>query len=136
MWMCVALVTVFPVLGGVPPGPKLDRSFPVTGIPPINQLQKKSSLEELMREAEADRYAIRRVEFCCGLRTDVYLLTRKSLLVEGEMFKREVLTRGLKSLGGLKSIGPVRLRDVEVRLDREHQEVDFVIHLKERRRRH
>ncbi len=136
MWVCIALVTLLSSLCQVHRAlyqiPLLLPNEP----PTVNHHQKKSNLEELMTEAEAGEYTIRLVEFCCYLRTHVFVLTRKSLLVEGELFKREVLVRGLKNLSSLKSIRPVTLRDVEIRLNKEHKEIDFVINLKERRRRH
>ena len=135
MWAYITLVILFSfpcqvAAASAKPGGASPAKEPT----PANHRQKQANLEELMTEAEAGEYAIRRVEFCCYLRTHVFMLTRKSLLVEGELFKREVLVRGLKNLSGLKSIRPATLRDVEIRLDKEHKEVDFVIHLKERRR--
>jgi outer membrane protein assembly factor BamA len=134
MWVCIALVTLLSILCHVAPVTKSDRASPAREPLIVNHRQKKSNLEELMKEAEAGEYTIRRVEFCCYLRTHVYMLTRKSLLVEGELFKRGVLVRGLKNLSSLKSVRPVTLRDVEVRLDKEHKEMDCVINLQERRR--
>ena len=118
-------------------GRVLVRPAPATDEPnlPLSASQKQPDLEKLIEEAEKEEYTIRRVEYCCYLRTPLSVLNEKSLLVEGDLFTRRQLERGLKSLGGLKTVRPIRLQDVEVHLLREYKEIDIVINIKEKRHR-
>lgn len=91
---------------------------------------------QLFDEAEADEYTVRRIEFSgnATIRHDV--LARRVLFEEGDIFSRKSLERSVKNLSKLKVIERVRLSDVEVRLDRENEHIDFLFCVKERRRAH
>ncbi len=88
----------------------------------------------LMREAEKNRYTLRRVEFSGNQHTSDPKLRRRLTLNEGNFFTRASLVKSLKRLSALMMIKPVRLSDVKIRLDHGEKLVDAVICLEERRR--
>lgn len=88
----------------------------------------------LIREAEKDRYTLRRVEFYGNQHTSDPKLRRRLTLNEGNFFTRASLIRSLKRLSSLMVIKPVRLSDVKIRLDHGEKLVDAVICIEERRR--
>lgn len=88
----------------------------------------------LIREAEKNRYTLRRVEFSGNQHTSDPKLRRRLTLNEGNFFTRASLIRSLKRLSALMMIRPVRLSDVKIQLDHGEKLVDAVICLKERRR--
>ncbi len=88
----------------------------------------------LMREAEKNRYTLRRVESSGNQHTSDPKLRRRLTLNEGNFFTRASLVKSLKRLSALMMIKPVRLSDVKIRLDHGEKLVDAVICLEERRR--
>jgi outer membrane protein assembly factor BamA len=90
---------------------------------------------QLISEAEASEYWIRRVEFLGNATIRSKVLARRVFLVEGDIFTRKVLERSVRSLSKLKIIKPVQLSDVEVKLVREHKVIDFLICVQEKRSR-
>ena len=87
--------------------------------------------DALMREAEAGRYSVRRVEFVGNRRTRDDVLRRRLAFDEGDLFTKELLLQSLRQLSGLKAVRPVGLEDVDVRLDRAGRSVDLSIRLRE-----
>ena len=107
--------------------------------------QPSSVRESLMRQAEQNQFTLRRVEFI-GLtytRDDVVRprMTRfkdggRTLSFnEGDLFSRYKLVQSLRSVSRLRSeIYPVRLSDVEVRLNQSEKTIDMAICFKPKRR--
>ena len=96
-----------------------------------NQTQKSSDQSRLAREAEKNRFTIRRVEFCCNLEVRDEVLRKRITLIEGEIFKKALLERSISRLNTLKLIKPVTLKNVVVRLDRENKHIDFTFFLEQ-----
>jgi outer membrane protein assembly factor BamA len=89
----------------------------------------------IIREAEANQYSIRRLEFL-GNETisDWVLRKRMWALQEGEKFRRSNLVRSLKNISRLKTLHPVRFSDVMLRLQESDKLVDMVICFKEKKK--
>ena len=90
--------------------------------------------DAIIREAESDQYTTRRVEFVGNRHTrDTVLRSRINIgLQEGELFTRRNLMRSLNNVNRLKQIYPVKIRHVELRLNRSNQTVDVTICFRER----
>jgi hypothetical protein len=98
------------------------------------RLQVKPSQASLIREAEREGYAVRRTEFLGNARTADMVLRRRLMFNEGDLFTAEKLEQSIRRLSRLKVIKPVRLRDVEIRLDREYKVIDMAFRVREKRR--
>lgn len=89
----------------------------------------------MIREAEANDYTIRRLEFVGNERIrDGVLRKRMGLLQEGEKFRRSNLVRSLANVSRLKTIHPVRFSDVVLRLEESEKAVDIVICFSEKKK--
>lgn len=89
----------------------------------------------IIREAEANDYTIRRLEFVGNERiSDGVLRKRMSFLQEGEKFRRSSLVRSLANVSRLKTIHPVRFSDVLLRLEESDKLVDMVICFREKKK--
>jgi methylphosphotriester-DNA--protein-cysteine methyltransferase len=97
------------------------------------RLQPATQQRSLMRAAQKHRYTVRRVEFYGNVNTRDNILRRRILLNEGDIFTKERLIRSIERLNTVKIIKPVRLSDVEIRLDKEDKLVDMLICFAERR---
>ena len=98
-----------------------------------------------MRQAEQNQFTLRRIEFV-GLtytRDDVVRPRMTSFkdggrmvsFNEGDLFSRNKLVLSLKNVSRLRSeIYPVRLCDVEVRLNESEKTIDLAICFKPKRR--
>jgi outer membrane protein assembly factor BamA len=96
--------------------------------------QVKPSQASLIREAEREGYVVRRTEFLGNARTADMVLRRRLMLNEGDLFTVEKLEQSIQRLSKLKVIKPVRLRDVDIRLDREYKVIDMAFRVREKRR--
>lgn len=96
--------------------------------------QNSREQSQLITEAEANEYTVRRVEFLGNATTRHNVLNRRVVVQEGEIFNRESLERGVKNLSKLKVIKPVHLNDVEVKLNREYKHIDLLFCVREQRR--
>lgn len=90
--------------------------------------------ESLLREAIANQYTVRRVEFTGNESTRDNVLRRRIFLQEGEVFTRRNLQRSIADLNKLKIMYPLTMRDVFVRLDRSDKLIDLTLRFRERRR--
>jgi outer membrane protein assembly factor BamA len=89
----------------------------------------------IIREAEANHYSIRRLEFLGNESiSDWVLRKRMGALQEGEQFRRSNLIRSLKNVSRLKNLHPVRFSDVMLRLEESDKLVDMVICFKEKKK--
>jgi len=86
----------------------------------------------LLREAIANRYTVRRVEFVGNETTRDYVVRRRVALREGDIFTRRNLNRSLVGLNRIKIMYPVTLNDVIVRLDKTYNHIDVTFCLRER----
>lgn len=126
------------------PGQELKSVQPTTGEVTQEDSESASSgcsqpaaeQDTLIREAEANQYTVRRVEFLGNNYTqDRVLRQRMWLINEGEIFTGEKLVRSLESVSRLgKIIHPVKLKDVIINLNKPDKMVDMLICFKERRR--
>jgi hypothetical protein len=86
----------------------------------------------LMNEAD-NRYSIRRVEFVGNRYTRDDVLRRRVVdLKEGEIFRTEILRQSLANVSKLSIIRPIRMSDVEVRLNRAELTIDLTLYFRER----
>jgi len=89
----------------------------------------------LMAEAE-NRYSIRFVYFYGNKYTrDSLLRNAMPGLLEGEVFTTAVLRKSLADVSRLSVIKPIRIRDVEVNLNRSASTIDLSLFFRERPRR-
>jgi outer membrane protein assembly factor BamA len=89
----------------------------------------------IIREAEANHYSIRRLEFLGNESiSDWVLRKRMGALQEGEKFRKSNLIRSLENVSRLKTLPPVRLSDVMLRLEESDNLVDMVICFKEKKK--
>ena len=89
----------------------------------------------LINQAIEQQYLVRRVEFVGNEYTRDNVLRRKITLEECDVFTRENLIKSLESVSTLKKIiYPVKLSDVEIRLDRSEKIIDMTICFKETKR--
>ena len=97
--------------------------------------QSAAEQDPLIREAIANQYRVRRVEFSGNQYTRDNVLRRRIMLEEGDVFSGENLVKSLESVSHLKKIVyPVKLSDVIVRLDRPEKIIDMTICFRERPR--
>ena len=90
-----------------------------------------------MDEAQRNEFTVRRVEFVGNTYTRDHVLRDRMtpIINEGDVFTRAKLVRSLRRMSALKrTIYPLRLTDVEIRLDRAEGLVDMTICFRERRR--
>jgi outer membrane protein assembly factor BamA len=102
---------------------------------PYKCSQPAAEQDALIRKAEAEEYAVRRVEFLGLERTPDRIVRRRVPLVEGDLFTRKNLTTGLENVNKLKMVYPVGLAEVELSLKDEIKVVDILICFKEKKRR-
>jgi surface antigen-like variable number repeat protein len=96
--------------------------------------QPVAEQSSLIQRAQKNKYLIRRVEFIGNENTSDWVLRRKVLLQEGNVFTRAVLIKSLARLRILKVVYPVKLRDIVAQLNDEEKTIDVSICFKERRR--
>lgn len=103
------------------------------GSTPFRCSQPAAEQAARIREAEANDYTIRRLEFLGNERiSDWVLRKRMRALQEGEKFKRSNIVKSLANVSRLKTIHPVRFRDVVLRLEEPDKLVDMVICFREK----
>lgn len=85
-----------------------------------------------IREGEDKKYTLRRMEFYGNQNFPDADIRRKILMNEGDFFSRKKLFASISSLNTIAVFRPVRLSDVDIRLDHKEKLVDLVICLKER----
>ena len=98
--------------------------------------QPAAARNKLMDEAQRNQFTVRRVEFVGITHTPDTLVRGRigSIMNEGDLFTRQNLLRSLRRMSRLKAIYPVRLTNVEIRLDKSDRHVDMVICFTERPR--
>lgn len=87
----------------------------------------------LVEEAEQKLFTIRRVEIV-GNTTIRHreFVKRLRRFNEGDIFTRKSFEKSVKSVSNMRSIFPITNENAEIRLDREHGDVDIVFCVKQR----
>ena len=88
-----------------------------------------------IREAIDHRYTLRRVEFSGNKTISDDDLRKRVVLREGDLFSQRNLAKTFVSLNKLKTLYPLTMRDVIVRLDRAEKLVDMTFCIRERHSR-
>ena len=102
---------------------------------PPRWTQTAAERSALISEAERNRFVVRRVEFLGNTNTRHHVLASRLAFQEGDLFAEALLERSLRDMSRLsRIIKPVRLKDVQVRLNREERLIDLNILIRERRR--
>jgi surface antigen-like variable number repeat protein len=99
--------------------------------------QSAAERNKFIDEAERNEFTLRRTEFVGLTYTRDHVLRDRMtpIINEGDLFTRDKLVRSLRRLSSLKrTLYPVRLTDVELRLDRSERLVDITICFRERPR--
>ncbi len=99
----------------------------------VNCSQAAIEQKAVIREAEKERYTLRRVELIGNVSTPERLRQRiVSRMREGELFRRHSLMSSLRNVSRLKTLYPVTMKDVVARLDKAEKTLDLRICFKER----
>ena len=98
--------------------------------------QSVNERSRLMAQAENETFTVRRVEFIGLTYThDQVVRDRMTPLVqEGDIFSRKKLGDSLQRMSELRSIYPLRFRNVALRLDAADKAVDMLICFKQKPR--
>ena len=98
--------------------------------------QSTTERNALMSEAERNTFTVRRVEFIGLTYThDQIVRDRMTPLVqEGDIFSRDKLVKSLQNMSRLRTINPLRLRDVVIQLNESEKLVDMIICFKQKAR--
>lgn len=112
--------------------PWMEPSFDAP--PRLTCFQSAADRNNLMDEAERNQFTVRRVEFLGLAYTRDNVVRRRTSpgMNEGDLFTRQNLLRSLRRMSTLKRLYPVRLKNVELRLDRADRLVDMTICFTER----
>ena len=89
-----------------------------------------------MNEARRSGFTLRRVEFVGLTYTRDHVLRERMTPItnEGDIFTRDKLVRSLRAMSRGSAIYPLRLANVEIRLDGSTREVDLAICFRQRPR--
>lgn len=100
-------------------------------------VQEKSEQDRLITEAIEKQYNIRRIEISgnSSIRHREFTKRMATNFNEGDIFTREALEKSVKRISKMKAIYPISMKDLEVRLDPEYKDVDFLICVKQRPRK-
>lgn len=93
---------------------------------------EKLNLIKLIEEAESNRYRVRRIEIVGNATIRHRVFVDKMAFVEGDIFTRKLLEKSIKNVSKIKQIYPIRLENVEVRVDRKSRDIDLVFVVVER----
>ena len=88
-----------------------------------------------LREVVNQRYTLRRVEFIGNQTISDNDLRHSVVLREGDLFSQRNFDKTLVSLNRLRTLYPVTMRNVIVRLDRTEKTVDMTFCVRERHSR-
>lgn len=87
----------------------------------------------LMQAAELQKYTLRRVEFIGNPNVRDKILRRNILLNEGDPFLFSQLEESLQTIDKLNLFDPLRLSNIEAKLDDKYATIDLTFWLKERK---
>lgn len=86
----------------------------------------------LIEEAEEKQFNVRRVEIVGNETIRHHEFVKRLRLNEGDIFTRPALENSIKRISKMDLIYPITLRNVEIRIDRDHRDVDIVFCVKQR----
>jgi outer membrane protein assembly factor BamA len=82
--------------------------------------------QNLITEAEAAEFNVRRIEIAGATYSRYRVFSRKMAINEGDIFTIENLEKTIDGMNRLDVINSITIEDVEVRLDRQNRDIDFV----------
>ncbi len=90
--------------------------------------------DSLIDEATAKQFKTRRVEIVGNTVTRYREFGRRMQagIHEGDIFTRKALEKTVKRISKMKSIYPITMDNIEIRLDREHKDIDIIFCVKQR----
>lgn len=90
--------------------------------------------DSLIAEAEAAQYNVLHIEFVNNVHLSGRKLFRKSgpAINEGDIFTRRNLETAMKRVSKIKSIYPLTMENIEIRLNRSNKSIDILFCLKEK----
>lgn len=83
-------------------------------------------LDPLVSEAERLAFNVRYIEIAGNTYTRYREFAKRMLQNEGDIFRRELLEKTVLRISRMKTIYPVLMENVEVRLNREQRVIDIV----------
>jgi outer membrane protein assembly factor BamA len=84
-------------------------------------------LDPLVNEAEQKGFAVRRIEISGSTYTGHRTFVKRMVMDEGDLFTRANLERTVRGISRMKEIYPIKVENVEVRLDRDDTSIDILI---------
>ena len=96
--------------------------------------QAKTEQDPLVVEAARDQYIYRRIEIVGNTYTRYREFRRRfaNFFNEGDIFTKKALEDSVRRVSKMKTIYPIRMENIEIRLDRENKVVDIVFCVKQR----
>jgi len=91
--------------------------------------------QNLITEAEAAEFNVRRIEIAGNTFTRHRTFSRKMAFNEGDIFKSENLLKSIDGINRIDLIEPITIDDVEIRLDRLNKDIDFVFCVIQKKRK-
>ncbi len=95
--------------------------------------EERAALIKSIEEAEANEYYVRRIEIAGNLTTRHRVFAEKMAFGEGDIFTRKLLEKSIKNVSRIKQIYPIRLDNIEVRLDKNSKDIDLLFVVVERK---
>jgi outer membrane protein assembly factor BamA len=89
----------------------------------------------LITEAEAAEFNVRRIEISGSTDIRYRTFSRKMALNEGDIFTSENLLKSVRGISRINAIKPITIDDVEIRLDRQNRDIDFVFCVIQRKKK-
>jgi outer membrane protein assembly factor BamA len=99
--------------------------------------QDKDERNRLIKKAESNQYNIRRIEISgnTSIRHREFVKRMADYFNEGDIFTTKALEKTVKNFAKMKTIYPINMDNVEIRLSEELKDIDFVFCVKQRPKR-
>jgi hypothetical protein len=96
--------------------------------------QDNDERNRLIKEAESNQYNIRRIYISgnSSIRHREFVKRMADYFNEGDIFTKKALEKTVKNFSEMKSIYPINLENVEIRLNEQFKEIDFVFCVRQR----
>ncbi len=94
--------------------------------------QLKDIRDQLMHEAERAQFNVRYVEFVGPTYTRGREFFKRSRLGEGDIFTRKGLEASVKEISKMKTIYPITMDSVEVKLERTDRTINIIFCVRQR----
>lgn len=121
------------ILAAIADGQTRDGTIP-EGKSPCRQTKQETIMS--INEADRSKFITRRIEFWGNVLVHDRELRKYVAkgLSEGDIFSREAIEAAVKQLSRVKSIYPITMESIEVRLDRLRTDVDLIFCVRERQK--